>query len=154
MAALSADLNVETVGNIETFTFSANAADTFYRGAVVWVDTGGGAQATAAAGDVPVGICLKNQVIAAAGDPVEVCIRGLVGLPTALAVTDEGGRIGYDVGTAITDNVADAVMLSGITLADNDVVLGKLLRVWNSKGYIQIGSTTGSIFIAAQDAFV
>ncbi len=154
MAAMSADVNVETQGNIETFGFSANAADTFFRGAVVWIDTGGGAQATAAAGDVPVGIILKNQVIASAGDEVEVMIRGLVGLPTSLAVTDEGGRIGFDAGT-LTDNVdADAVMISGLTLADNDVILGRLLRVRNSLGFIQIGSETGGIFIAAQDAFV
>jgi len=154
MAAMTADVNVETIGNIVTMTYSANAADTFYRGACVWIDTGGGAQCTAAAGDVPIGISLKNQVIAAIGDPVEVMIQGIVALPTGLAVTDEGGRIGFDAGT-LTDNVnADAVMLSGLTLADNDVILGKLVRVWNSKGYIQLGSITGGIFIAAQDSFV
>ncbi len=154
MALVSADVNVETIGPIASMGFSANAADTYFRGAIVWIDTGGGAQVgTMGAGDVPLGISLKNQVIATAGDEVEVCIAGLVGLPTALAATDEGGRIGFDAGT-ITDNIADAVMISGLTIADNDVILGRLLRVRNSLGFIQIGSETGGIFIAAQDAFV
>ena len=154
MALVSADVNVETEGSIRLFGFSANAADTYFRGAIVWVDTGGGVNAgTMATGDFPIGVCLKRQVIATAGDEVEVCIDGVIGLPTALAVTDEGFTLGFDASGTITDNIADAVLLSGLTLADDDTILGRLLRVRSGLGYIHIGQATGMKFNAAQDSF-
>jgi len=153
MAARTANANLITVGAITTMGFSANAADTFFAGAVVWADTGGGAQVTAAAADSPIGICPFNQVIATAADEVQVIVAGVIGIPQAtLTAADEGRLLGFDAGT-LTDNFEDAVTLSGLTLADNDCVLGKALRYKSGRMFIQIGTNTGGLFLAAQDVF-
>ncbi len=153
MAARTTNATLITVGAITTMGFSANAADTYFSGAVVWADTGGGAQVTAAAGDKPIGLCPFNQVIAAAGDEVQVITTGIVGIPqSTLTAADELSLIGYDAGT-LNDNFEDAVNLSGLTLADNDAILGKALRYKNGRLFVQLGTNTGLIFLAAQDVF-
>lgn len=153
MAVMSADKNVETVGAIVTMTFAA-VADTYYQGAIVHALEAGNATCAPVATSSPIGVCLKQQVVATTGDPLEVMVSGIVALPTGLAITDENGLIGYDADTSITDNIADAVMLKGLTLANDDCIIGMLIRVWNSKGYIKLGSMTGARFLAAQDAWV
>ena len=136
--------------------FSANAADTFYRGAVVFVDTAGGVQVTAAAGDRCKGVVLKQQVIAAVGDQVEVMIRGIVAFPAKAAVVaaDEGSNMLLDASATLTDNIADACFDSNeaLTEAANDTVLGRIERVTSSQMFIHLGSQTGGLFDATTTA--
>jgi hypothetical protein len=154
MAALAADTNGSIVGTPVIAKFSANAADTFYRGAIVYIDTAGGAQVTYATGDRPLGISPKNQVIAAAADEVEVLIEGLVWLPVgaAVAAADEGELLIADVSATPTDNPADMVSfgdtVASDVLADNDAVVGRILRVTATQMLVRIGGGwTGALYI-------
>lgn len=157
MAALSADLNVSSVGPVIELPFSANAADTFYQGAVVWGDAAGGAQATAAAGDRVLGISTSNQVIAASGDEVRVAVWGHFWFPSisGIAAGDEGNLLLFDADGTLSDNIDDCDSTEAITEAANDAVVGRILRVKSDKVCISIGHAgmTGALFVATANYF-
>ena len=135
MAVLAADINVSTFGTPTKLSFSANVADTYFKGAVVFIDDAGGVQVVPAAGDRCAGIASKNQVIATAADEVEVYVDGYFEMPlgTNIAAADEGNFIGLDIGTTQSDNIADFVSLEiaadDVAIAVNDCVLGRIIRV-------------------------
>ena len=141
MAALAADINVSTVGTPTLYKFAANGADTYYRGAIVFIDTGGGVQVVPAAGDLPLGISTKQQVIAAAADLVEVMVEGWAWLPigTGVAADDEGTRLTLDISATQSDNAADWIPEAdaGGGLAANDISLGIIKKVETTRMLIK-----------------
>lgn len=149
MAALSADILARPQGSVHMRSGLANAADTYYRGAIVYIDTGGGVQVTAAAGDRPIGICTRKQVVSA-GDRVEFVWFGVIRLPlgSGIAAADEGDLLVND-GPTDTDNPADMVAAGDITPAANDACIGKILEVGSN--YMDIAITpglTGMLYVA------
>jgi hypothetical protein len=140
MAALAADANASTVGAVRTQGFSCNAADTFYRGSLVYIDTAGGVQVTFATGDIALGYSPKQQVTTAAAQEVEVVTEGFMWLPvgTNVAAADEGDWLIND-GPTNTDNPGDLVTAGDITLASGDMICGRILRVTSSQMLIYIG---------------
>lgn len=146
MAALAADLNVSAVGVNICVPMSANAADTFYKGAVVFIDASGGVQVTWSAGDRPIGISPKQQITTAAGDLVEVCVFGVFWVPaiTGIAAADEGNTLIFDTNAPPTDNIDDADSSEGITEAAGDMRVGRVLRYTASRTLVMIGGITGS----------
>lgn len=129
--ALAGDINVSTIGSPVKATFSCNAALTFYRGALVYIDTGGGVQILPAAGDRCVGISPKKQVTTAAGQEVEVYVKGLFWLPLgdSIAVTDEGDLLVMDLGSVQSDDIGVSESAGHATLATTDIIIGQILRV-------------------------
>ena len=140
MAVLAADANVETVGHATKCSFSANGADTFYRGAVLYADTGGGVQLVPAAGDQIVGIVAQQVTTTAAGDEVEAYVDGVFWMPVGTNITaaDEGTRIVNDMDSTQSDNVADFVSQADITVVANDQSLGYILRVTATQMLIKV----------------
>jgi hypothetical protein len=154
MAVLAADQNISTVGPVTITPHSANAADTYFRGAIVFIDVDGGVQVTNAtdAADRCLGISPKQQSPTAAGDIVQVITCGNVWLPvgTNIAAADEGDfAVGDDSGT-ITDNPGDIVAAGDITPeAGLDTCLGKILRVTSTQMLIAISpALTGNLYAA------
>jgi len=135
MAALSADTHVPVVGsNVTKYAFKAVGADTFFRGALVFGDaTNGKAQVTTpAAGDVFLGVCVKQTVAAAADDLVECYITGTFAFAMATpAEGDVGDVMVVDVTGTASDNQADAVTGADATLAANDILIGKISAISN-----------------------
>lgn len=148
MAALSANINCSFIGSPTCAYFSANAADTYYKGSIVYIDTAGGVQLTAAAGDRPVGISTKEQTVSA-GDKVEVMIDGYAWLPlgSGVAAADEGELLVND-GATNSDNVADMKAAGDITPAANDSVVGVIKKVETARMLVQIGPRTGDLYVA------
>ena len=148
MAALAADANASIVGVPTIITFKANAADTYFKGSIVYADTAGGCQVTAAAGDRVLGISPKKQVVAL-GDEVAVLVEGWVWLPvgTNIAAEDENDVLVND-GPTDTDNPADMVSHDDITLAANDAAVGVIKRVTSTQMLVRIGEMTGRIAVA------
>ena len=152
MAALAADINVSSVGQPLKLPFSANAADIFYQGAVIWTDTAGGVQATIAAGDRVAGISPTQQTVAAAADLVELYVSGYFWTPLGAAITaaDEGELL-IMTAAGPTDNIADAVSAGDTKVAeiltDNDAAIGRIKRVTATQMLIELGSFTGSLFV-------
>lgn len=147
MAALTGDINISEVGPVVTVPLSANAADVYYKGAVVYIDTAGGAQVTFGTADRPIGISPKQQN-PAIGDEVQVIVWGVMWVPaiTGVAALDEGERL---VGTgAMTDNIDDYDSGSGVTVAANDICLGRILRFTTTRTLIFVnGGLAGSVAI-------
>ena len=132
MGALAADANLSTVGDVITLPFSANAADTFYRGSIVYTDAAGGVQVTyASTVDRALGISPKTQTAAGAGSIVEVIVFGAIWLPigSGIAAADEGDRLMVDISATSSDNPADCVSMTDMTEATGDMILGQILRV-------------------------
>lgn len=134
MAALTTGADVQHKGNIEKWKLAVKAvgADTFYRGALVYGDAANGkAQAVPAAGDVLLGVCAKTTVATAADQMIEIYAGGLWGFACATTVVegDVGDVLVMDVGTTTTDNPADLVTGAAATLADDDILFGKILAV-------------------------
>jgi hypothetical protein len=150
MAALAADLNIEVIGPAIIAPFSANAADTYYQGSVVFIDASGGVQlATYVAGDRCIGISPIQQVIGAAGDLVQVLIFGVVWFPAiaGIAATDEGSTLVFDANGTVSDNINDADA-DGITVAANDTRVGRVLRYTAARTLVFIGGgLTGSLSV-------
>ena len=143
MAVLAADINISAVGNTRNTQFSANGADTYYKGAVVFIDTGGGLQALPAAGDRCAGVIPYQQTVTAASDEVEVIVEGLVWMPLGLNITaaNEGGILFVNMDGTLSDNVADMPSAIDITIAENDIAIGRILRVTSTR--MLIGLTPG-----------
>jgi len=156
MAVLAADANAETVGTPTKISLSANGADVFYRGAVVFIDTGGGAQVVPAAGDRVAGLCCQQQTTTAAGDEVEVYSEGLFWLPVGTNITaaDEGELLILDIGTTQSDNPGDFVSAGDTTLAANDAAVGVIKRVTSTQMLVELGTFTGRIYDAVAAAWV
>jgi len=143
MAVLAADVNISAVGDTRNTQFSANGADTYFKGAIVYSDTGGGLQALPAAGDRCVGVIPYKQVVTAASDEVEVIVEGLVWMPlgTNITAADEGDILCCDISGTLSDNPADMVSAIDITIAENDIAVGRILRVTSTR--MLIGLTPG-----------
>lgn len=131
MAVLAADVNYSSIGQPDKVSFSANGADVFYAGAIVYSDTGGGVQVVPAAGDRAVGVCAKQVTTTAAGDEVEVYVDGIFWVPVGSGITaaDEGSIVIHDISASQTDNWADCISLEDATLAANDIFIGQIMRV-------------------------
>lgn len=132
MAALAADVNGSTVGPVTTLPFSANAADTYFRGSIVFTDAAGGVQVTYAATlDRVVGVSPSKQVIANIGDEVDVIVHGAIWLPvgSGIAAADEGDLLMVDISATSSDNPADAVSVTDATEALGDMIVGQIMRV-------------------------
>lgn len=137
MAELTADKHYAHLGTPTIFAFSANGADTFYAGALLFADTAGGVQAVPAAGDHFVGIVTKQQIITAAGQLVEAYIDGYHHIPyTGAAAADEGEALYMDVTGTLSDNTADLVV--GGTAAANDILIGRVFRVESGKAWTRL----------------
>lgn len=133
MAALTADVDHPHKGSLDQYKLSipAVAADTFYKGALVYGDaTNGLCQVSVpAAGDVLLGVCAK-QVVAAIGDPVDIYAGGLWALTKSTPTeADVGCAMFQDVNVAPTDNPADAITLEDSALEADDILIGKILAV-------------------------
>ena len=156
MAILAQDINVSVLGQPVYAALSCNAADIHYQGAIVWIDTLGGAQVTGAAADRVVGICTKQQTTTAAGQEIEVLVSGYVWMPigSGIAAADEGELLVHDDSDAYTDNPADFKAAGDLTLAANDAAVGKIVRVTSTQMLIEIGAFTGRIYDATAAAWV
>ena len=126
MAVLAADIIVHTIGTPIKISLSANAADTYYKGAMVFIDADGGCQVVPEAGDRFVGLSCKNQVVTAAAQEVEVYCWGLFWVPvgTDIAAADEGELLIQDIDATQSDNIADCVSATDATEAENDQIIG------------------------------
>lgn len=131
MSVLAADINVSTLGTPVKATFSNNTAtEIYYRGALVYIDTGGGVQVVPAAGDRFLGISPMKQSVTT-GEEVEVYVKGLFWMPLCAnsSAADEGDLVVLDMGSTQSDNIADCVCATDITAATTDVIIGQILRV-------------------------
>ncbi len=131
MGVLTADVDLPHLGTPTKLTVKAIAGgDTFYKGALVFADaTLGLAQVLPAASDKFLGICAK-QVVAAAGDDVEIDVDGIWAmLVSGIAATDVGDAVIMDVSGTLSDNHADVVGATGATVVVTDVLIGKLLGI-------------------------
>jgi len=139
MAALTGDLNISTYGDVLLAPMIANDADTYFQGAIVYYDEAGGVQVTHAAGDRVCGISLKQQTVAA-GDEVQVCIKGLIWFPaiTTIAATDEGHRLQWDLGDTPTDNIDTCDSSLSMTEAAGDLSVGWIIRYTAARTLIYI----------------
>src|SRR6188768_590226 len=119
MGVLTADVLLTYKGHPQKFSHSANGADEFYEGALLFGDTGGGCQVVPAAGDFFLGIVAYHQTVTAAGQEVEYFSDGLVLFPPCGGVTaaDEGDVLIMDIGTTQSDNPADCVDATAATAA-------------------------------------
>lgn len=148
---LTGDIQVSTVGVPTKCTFSSAGADTFYRGSIVYADTAGGVQTVPEAGDRAVGISVKKQVTTGAGQEVEVYTEGLFWVPigTDVAAADEGDFLMIDADVDLCDNFALTYSAADCAtgVAENDIVIGQILRVKTSTMLIAIepGITTGRL---------
>lgn len=155
MAALTGDANVNFEGTPKKTTMYAAAAYTFRKGSLVWVDrTSGGAtvgyvqNTSIAAGDRILGICAEAVTTTAIGDPVSVYVDGVFSLPKAAGTTaaDVGDYLIHDISATQTDNPADCVAGVDATVAANDVMVGRILRIEN--GQVVIDLKPGAIYDA------
>lgn len=148
MAALAADVNCRAVGKTTTVQLSANAADTFYRGGIAFIDTGGGVQATWAAGDRVAGVIPYQQTTTASGENVVVMVEGLVWLPVGsnIGAADEGDILIINANGTTTDNPADTESATDATAVAGDALVGRILRVTSTEMLIHISpALTGGL---------
>jgi len=142
MAVLGADSPFRFLGSPTKFVFSANVAgDVHYAGALLFIDTAGGAQAVPATGDMFVGIVTKQQTPAAIGDPIEAFIDGVFLLPTGASITaaDEGDILCLDLSDALySDNPADLESNLDITSAAGDIKIGRIIRVTTEGMWVKL----------------
>ena len=142
--ALTADANFSSIGTPLKAPFSCNAADTFYQGAIVFTDAGGGVQVTHAATlDRVLGISPKQQVTTAAADIVEVYVKGTFWVPVGsnISAADEGDMLMLDASETSTDDFADTVAMMDTgtyTAAIHDSVVGQILRVTSTQMLIHL----------------
>jgi hypothetical protein len=152
MGVLTADLYTEIVGPFVEAPFLSNGADTYYQGALVYIDTGGGVQALNAAADRFLGVILKQQTVAAA-EEVSVMIWGHIWLPLAanIAAEDEGDPVGMDDATG-SDNIADGQSMGpegDVGLDEDDIFIGRILRVNSPRMLVAIGHQMSGHIAAA-----
>lgn len=160
MAAMTEDANISAVGPVTTISMPA-IADTFYQGSLVFVLTGGGnvTNIPVNSGDNQcVGICLKQQTIANAGDSLEVAVVGLFWLPLSgnVATADAMSILYMDDSATLSDNPADLENNIQIPLVAQDIIVGRVIRITSTQMLvaINIGGLTGSGVLATGAAVV
>ena len=134
MGVLTADLTLNWQGPQPTkIPVLAIAADTFFKGALLFADgTNGKIQALPASGDVFIGICAEQVIAAAADDIVEVYVDGVWLLPyTTPAQGDVGGMCKVDLGGTLSDNIADCLG-PATAAAAGDIAIGVILGIGTS----------------------
>lgn len=131
MGALTGDVYVTTIGAADRAGFSANGADTFYKGALVFIDTNGGVQSVPAAGDRCLGVSAFKQVTTVAGQEIEVFFEGLFWVPLGSGITaaDEGDYLMMTAAGTLSDNFADTVSATDVPIDVNDLIIGQIVRV-------------------------
>ena len=134
MAVLANDLHVahmsEGVGAPCLMTVKAVGADTFFAGALVYLDSSTGkAQVVPETGDRFYGICAKQVVATAADDRVDVYVGGIWLLPVVGAEEDDCGELICSDISAPTDNPADLVSFGDLTPATNDIAIGRAISL-------------------------
>lgn len=163
MAVLAADLNGSTKGSSTIFGFPCSGADIFYRGALLWIDlTSGGATvgqaqvASIAAGDKIVGIVTKQQTTTVAGQFVDAWVSGIISMPlgTGLTLADIGDLLVHDISATQTDNPLDCLPHGDVTLAANDIAVGRIMFADAVNMYIQLDSWCGRIYDATAAAWL
>ena len=142
MAVLAADIQVSTPEGPPPLylAFKNNTAtEIYYRGAVVFTDTGGGVQVVPAAGDLPRGVSPKRQSVTT-NDLVSVMVDGWLWMPlgNGVAADDEGTMICLDIDQAQSDNIADWIPYADLTPAANDVALGVITKVETARMLVKI----------------
>lgn len=150
MAVLAADTNIPHFdGALQKISVQCDTADIFYKGAIVWQKAAGYATVAPSAGDRPIGICCAQVTTTAQGQLVDIYTQGLFSFPlgTGVTIADTGGRLIFDVSSAITDNPADTVSAEDTTLAANDATVGRIMDVINSRAIVQIGGITGDLIV-------
>ncbi len=154
MAAMTEDANISAVGPVTTISMPA-IADTFYQGSLVFNLTAGGnvTNLPVNSGDNQcVGVCLKQQVIATAGDLLEVAVVGLFWLPgSSNHSAGDAIAIAYmDDSATLTDNPADLENNIQVPLVAQDIVVGRLIRITSTQQLlaINIGGITGGGVLA------
>jgi len=158
MAALANDAQVSQLGSSAVkITLPCVKADTFYSGAVVWLDVSGDTGQvqvdSIAAGDRIAGICAKQQTTTAAADEVEIYVGGIWEMPCAAGVTatDVGYWLVHDIGATQTDNPADLVASVDASngLEANDACMGLILGLPSTaRVIVNCGVLQGSIYSA------
>ena len=143
MGVLAADAlaNEASGSNIETLGRPCSGADTFYRGAVVYLDAATcTVQVVPASGDIILGICTKTQTTTAANELVEVVTAGAVWLPlgTGVAADNAGDLVCQDITATQSDNPADFIPLDDLTPAAGDTAIGPLLGLTATQMLVRI----------------
>ncbi len=151
MAALDKNLNVEHLaGTLTKIAVPCDGADKFYAGALAYYkysSTASGKLTVApAATDRFAGVVAKYVETLAADELVEIVIDGVIGLPAAIAnidALDMGDFLGFDINVgAATDNVADLIPLTGVTLAAGDICIGKAVGIQGGKMLVKLDPKT------------
>jgi len=117
MGDLTADVQLFHSGTVDFIHVPVLAADTYYKGALVFWDATSGLATTdgIADDDIFIGICAKQQVIAAASDLVEVAISGIWEFLNSNAAIAESGEIVFHDNSADSNSPADLDTATGIT---------------------------------------
>lgn len=148
MAALTTEINLPFIGTPNKSAGVCNAALTFFKGAIVYADaTSGKLCRTGAAGTRAMGIITHTQITTAADQVVEYWSSGIFQFPTLSGVTiaDQGENIIVDQSVAVTDNPADCLASGDVTLAANDILIGKLLWM-NGAPHVDITGRIGGVY--------
>lgn len=133
--ALTADREIETVGDTEVLAILAGAADTLYKGALLMVGTDGYvAVPTGAALTLNVGVCKKQVVAAGAHAETVEILTGRLWIPhTGAAQTDVGSLAWCTADDAIDHSAQNAT----------DIPLG--LVVGFKTGYLLVDTRVKAI---------
>ena len=145
MAALTADLHMDSVGNPVKVALNSGVADTYFKGAMVFALAAGSITPVAAASLPFLGI-VAEQVVAAIGDEVDVFIDGYFWMAFVTpAVGNEGEVLCMAADGTLSDNVADATPVSDITpVLAGDILIGKIIRVnGTTNGLVHLHETVG-----------
>lgn len=131
MGDLTADVvGMTHQGNPTIISFGIGVADTFYKGALVFIDTGTGLAVTdgISDGDVFVGFAVENKV-AAIGDFIEVAIDGVWTFTNSkMAIAESGENLIHD-NSGDSNNPADLDSATGITEESGiDQFIGTILH--------------------------
>jgi len=153
MAVMAADALMPHKGTPTKLSVACTGADTFYKNALVFADTAGTAQVSVPdAGDYFLGICAEQVTTTAAGDLVDIYVDGLFAIAFETpAEADVGDVCVVDISDGgRTDNQTDAMTGADATLANNDILIGKILAIdaeETTRGWVQI--QPGWIYSAA-----
>lgn len=133
MGVLTKDVHFRHMGTPTKFRYpvGAGGADEFYAGALLFGLAAGGCSVVPVATARFLGIVAYHQSPTAAGQFVECYIDGIIGFPTVASVAagDEGDALVMDVSGTLSDNYADAVASSDITVGAGDILIGRVESV-------------------------
>jgi hypothetical protein len=150
--ALTADLNVSTEGVPKIASVQVDQADTWYRGALIWVDLTNGLATCAnmLSGDRILGICTKKQTTTAANQKIDIMVGGLIWLPKAAGtgIADIGDWLNWNAGTALTDDPTALQSATDATLAAPDAKVGQILDVDLTLLMVLVNLKPGTVYSA------